>query len=85
MVLLKEKKTVSQIRTGLVSITCFGARLVNYRLGYCVIYHFFLLPYSILLSTNCAISSIICTELGNVSKSSLITSVTTVHGLDIQK
>ena len=45
----------------------------------------FLLPYSILLSTNCAISSIICTELGNVSKSPLIASVTTVHGLDIQR
>ena len=28
---------------------------------------------------------IICTVLGNVSKSSLITSVTTVHGLDNQK
>ena len=29
--------------------------------------------------------SIICTVLGNVSKKSLITSVTTVHGLDNQK
>ena len=29
--------------------------------------------------------SIICTLLGNVSKRSLITSVTTVHGLDNQK
>ena len=29
--------------------------------------------------------SIICTVLGNVSKRSLITSVTTVHGLDNQK
>ena len=32
-----------------------------------------------------SIFSIICTEIGNVSRSSLITSVTTVHGLDIQK
>ena len=29
--------------------------------------------------------NIICTVLGNVSKRSLITSVTTVHGLDNQK
>ena len=32
-----------------------------------------------------SIFSIICTVYGNVSKSSLITSVTTVLGLDIQK
>ena len=32
-----------------------------------------------------SILSIICTVLGNVSKRSLITSVTTVHGLDNQK
>ena len=32
-----------------------------------------------------SIFSIICTVLGNVPRSSLITSVTTVHGLDIQK
>ena len=32
-----------------------------------------------------SIFSIICTVLGNVSKRSLITSVTTVHGLDNQK
>ena len=32
-----------------------------------------------------SIFSIICTVLGNVSKRSLITSVTTVHGLDIKK
>ena len=32
-----------------------------------------------------SIFSIICTELGNVSKRSLITSVTIVHGLDNQK
>ena len=32
-----------------------------------------------------SIISIICTLLGNVSKRSLITSVTTVHGLDNQK
>ena len=31
-----------------------------------------------------SILSIICTVLGNVSKRSLITSVTTVHGLDNQ-
>ena len=31
-----------------------------------------------------SIVSIICTVLGNVSKRSLITSVTTVHGLDIK-
>ena len=32
-----------------------------------------------------SIISIICTSLGNVSKRSLITSVTTVHGFDNQK
>ena len=32
-----------------------------------------------------SVFSIICTVLGNVSKRSLITSVTTVHGLDNQK
>ena len=32
-----------------------------------------------------SIFSIICIVLGNVSKRSLITSVTTVHGLDNQK
>ena len=32
-----------------------------------------------------SIFSIICTVLGNVSKRSLIKSVTTVHGLDYQK
>ena len=32
-----------------------------------------------------SIFSIICIALGNVSKRSLITSVTTVHGLDNQK
>ena len=32
-----------------------------------------------------SIFSIICTVLGNVSKRSLITSVTPVHGLDNQK
>ena len=32
-----------------------------------------------------SIFGIICTVLGNVSKGSLITSVTTVHGLDNQK
>ena len=32
-----------------------------------------------------SIFSIMCTVLGNVSKRSLITSVTTVHGLDNQK
>ena len=32
-----------------------------------------------------SIFSIICTVLGNVSKRSLITSVTTVHGFDNQK
>ena len=32
-----------------------------------------------------SVFSIICTVLGNVSKRSLITSLTTVHGLDNQK
>ena len=32
-----------------------------------------------------SIFGIICTVLGNVSKRSLITSITTVHGLDNQK
>ena len=36
--------------------------------------------------SNCgSIFSILCTVLGNVSKRSLITSETTVHGLDNQK
>ena len=38
-----------------------------------------------IFSIGCSIFSIICTALGNVSKRSLITSVTTVHGLDNQK
>ena len=38
-----------------------------------------------IFSISCSIFSIICTILGNVSKRSLITSVTTVHWLDNQK
>ena len=38
-----------------------------------------------IFSISCSIFSIRCTILGNVSKRSLITSVTTVHGLDNQK
>ena len=38
-----------------------------------------------IFSISCSIFSIICTILGNVSKWSLITSVTTVYGLDNQK
>ena len=38
-----------------------------------------------ILSICGSIFSIICTVLGNVSKRSLITSITTVHGLDNQK
>ena len=48
---------------------------------YCIVYYKCTTIFSICGS----IFSIICTVLGNVSKRSLITSVTTVHGLDNQK
>ena len=49
------------------------------------VYYIVLYKYKTIFSICCSIFSIICTVLGNVSKRSLITSVTTVHGLDNQK
>ena len=49
------------------------------------IYCFVLYKCKTIFSICGSIFSIICTVLGNVSKRSLITSVTTVHGLDNQK
>ena len=49
------------------------------------IYCIFLLKCKTIFSICGSIFSIICTVLGNVSKRSLITSVTPVHGLDNQK
>ena len=48
---------------------------------YCIV----LYKCKIIFSICGSIFSIICTVLGNVSKRSFITSVTTVHGLDNQK
>ena len=48
---------------------------------YCVV----LYNVKTIFSVSGSIFSIICTVFGNVSRSTLITSVTTVHGLDIQK
>ena len=48
---------------------------------YCIV----LYKYKTIFSICGSIFSIICTVLGNVSKRSLITFVTTVHGLDNQK
>ena len=48
---------------------------------YCIVLYICKTIFSICGS----IFSIICTVLGNLSKRSLITSVTTVHGLDNQK
>ena len=50
-----------------------------------LIYRIFLYKCKTIFSICGSIFSIICTVLGNVSKRSLITSVTTVHGLDNQK
>ena len=49
------------------------------------IYCIFLYKCKTYFSICGSIFSILCTVLGNVSKSSLITSVTIVHGLDNQK
>ena len=49
------------------------------------IYCIFFLKCKTIFSICGSIFSIICTVLGNVSKRSLITSVTPVHGLDNQK
>ena len=49
------------------------------------IYCIFCLKCKTIFSICGSIFSIICTVLGNVSKRSLITSVTPVHGLDNQK
>ena len=48
---------------------------------YCIV----LYKCKTIFSICCSIFSIICTVLGNVFKRSMITSVTTVHGLDNQK
>ena len=48
---------------------------------YCIV----LYKCKTIFSIFCSIISNICTVLGNVSKRSLITSVTTVNGLDNQK
>ena len=48
---------------------------------YCIV----LYKCKTIFSFCCSIFSIKCTVLGNVFKRSLITSVTTVHGLDNQK
>ena len=48
---------------------------------YCIV----LYKCKTIFSICCSIFSIICTVLGNVSKRSLIISVTTIHGLDNQK
>ena len=48
---------------------------------YCIV----LYKYKTIFSICCSIFSIKCTVLGNVFKRSLITSVTTGHGLDNQK
>ena len=48
---------------------------------YCIV----LYKYKTIFSICGSIFSIICTVLGNVSKRSFITFVTTVHGLDNQK
>ena len=49
------------------------------------IYCIFLYKCKTIFSICGSMFSIICSVLGNVSKRSLITSVTTVHGLDNQK
>ena len=49
------------------------------------IYYIVLYKRKTIFSICGSIFCIICTVLGNVSKRSLITSVTTVHGLDNQK
>ena len=49
------------------------------------IYFIVLYKCKTIFSICCSLFSIICTVLGNVAKRSLITSVTTVHGLDDQK
>ena len=51
------------------------------RCIYCIV----LYKCKTIFSISGSIFSIICTIFGNVSKRSLITSVTTVHGLDNQK
>ena len=48
---------------------------------YCIV----LYKCKTIFSICCSIFSIICTVLGNVSKRSLVTSVTRVHGFDNQK
>ena len=56
-------------------------RISLYHFIYCIV----LYKCKTIFSICGSVFSIICTVLGNVSKRSLITSVTTVHGLDNQK
>ena len=60
-----------------------SVKLTRISLGH-FIYCIVLYKCQTSISICCSISSIICTVLGNVSKKSLITLVTTVHGLDNQ-
>ena len=68
-----------QLQTFNVSFKSMRNSLDNF------IYCIFLKKCRAIFSICGSIFSIICTVLGNVSKRSLITSVTPVHGLDDQK
>ena len=61
-----------------------SVKLMRISLGH-FIYCIVLYKCKTIFSIFGSIFSIICTVFGNVSKRSLITSVTTVHGLDNQK
>ena len=66
-----------QRQTFNISVKSMRISLDNFI--YCIVL------YKCIFSICGSIFSIICTVLRNVSKRSLITSVTTVHGLDNQK
>ena len=68
-----------QLQTFNMSVKLIGISLDHF------IYCFVLYKCKTIFSICGSIFSIICTVLGNVSKRSVITSVTTVHGLDNQK
>ena len=68
-----------QRQTFNMSVKSMGISLDHFI--YCVV----LYKCKAIFSICCSIFSIICTVLGNVFKRSLITSVTTVNGLDNQK
>ena len=61
-----------------------SVKMMRYSLDH-FIYCIVLYKCKTIFSICGSIIIIICTLLGNVSKRSLITSVTTVHGLDYQK